>query len=146
MATSQPHVGCVLIIRNKSSKRVAFLLRQNTRWMNGYYGAPGGKIEKGESFIESAIREAKEEVNILIKPENLRFVHVLHLNIPDEWMHIVFEVVDYEGEPSNAEPSVHGELAWLDPLNLPENVLPSNKAIFEQVRKGNFYSEITNDQ
>lgn len=144
--TATPYLASFVIIRNKEGK-IAFVLRSNTGWMNGFYGLPSGKVEKVESFSEAAIREGKEEIGITFKPENARFVHVMHRSTHDEgnntndWVDVFFEVADFEGEPHNAEPDVHGELAWLDPKNLPENVVPSVRRAIEHIEQGDLYSE-----
>lgn len=41
------------------------------------------------------------------------------------WVDVYFEVKAYEGSVINAEPHMHSELAWLDPNDLPKNVIPS---------------------
>lgn len=44
------------------------------RQQNGFYGFPKGHVELGETEIETAIRETKEETNIDVEiNENLRF-------------------------------------------------------------------------
>ena len=40
------------------------------------FGLPGGKLEKGESFEEAAIREVKEETGLDIK--NLELIFAMH--------------------------------------------------------------------
>ena len=44
------------------------------RYKNGqcYYVLPGEQIEESESQIEAAIREIKEEVQLIFKPEDLK--------------------------------------------------------------------------
>lgn len=143
--TATPYLASFVIIRKEG--KIAFVLRTNTGWMNGYYGLPSGKVEKVESFSEAAIREGKEEIGITFKPKNARFVHVMHRSThaeddnTNDWVDVFFEVTDFENEPYNAEPDVHGELAWLDPKNLPENVVPSVKRAIEHIEQGELYSE-----
>lgn len=113
--------------------------------MDNYYGLPSGKVEKNEAFVAAAIREAKEEIGIVIKSGDLRHVLTMHRKKPkdndNEWVDMFFEVGSYEGEPYNAEPHIHSELAWLDIHNLPENVIPNVKEALKQIEAGNTYCE-----
>jgi 8-oxo-dGTP pyrophosphatase MutT (NUDIX family) len=137
--TATPYTAAYVIMRRQG--KVAFVLRQNTDWMNGYYGLPSGKIEKGESAMRAAIREAKEEVGVTITPDQLR--HILTGDRHDEidWMDICFEASGWAGEPYNAEPHMHSELSWLNPDDLPENVIPSVRFYIEQIKTGATYAE-----
>lgn len=137
--TATPYIASYVIIRKEG--KIAFVLRSNTGWMNNYYGLPSGKTEKDESFSSGAIREAKEEIGISVKPEHLRFAHVMHRNEGMDWVDVYFDVSEWEGTPYNAEPHMHSELAWLDPINLPKNVIPSVKFALEQIQAGKSYSE-----
>jgi 8-oxo-dGTP diphosphatase len=137
--TATPRIASYVIIQKGG--KTAFVLRSGTDWMNGFYGFPSGKIEKNEPYTLGAIREAKEEVGIDIAPEDLVFTHVMHRNEGSDWVDIYFTVTKWQGEPYNAEPHMHSELAWLDPQNLPENVIPSVKAAVEHINDGKAFSE-----
>ena len=140
--TSRPYAAAYLVVRRDN--KVAFVLRSNTNWMNGHYGLPSGKVEKQESFTGAAVREGAEEIGIEVKPGNLKFVHAMQRSTQDEnseWVDMFFEPIDYKGEPYNAEPDIHGELVWLDPSDLPENVVPSVKYALQQIEQGHLYSE-----
>ena len=65
-------VGLVLIEDNK----VLMMKRQNTGYMDGMYALVAGHVEVGESFKAAIIREAKEEVGITLKEENLVYKYV----------------------------------------------------------------------
>jgi ADP-ribose pyrophosphatase YjhB (NUDIX family) len=110
--------------------------------MDNFYGLPSGRVEWDEPFIEGAIREAKEEVGVDIKPEDLRHAITVHRRSPDtDWVDIYFEANKWEGEPFNAEPDKHGELAWLDLDNLPENIIPNVRFALGQIANGQTYAE-----
>jgi 8-oxo-dGTP diphosphatase len=52
--------------------------RQNTGFADGCYHLPAGRLEAGESVIDALIREAREETGIVIWPDAIDFVHVMH--------------------------------------------------------------------
>lgn len=140
--TARPYGAGFVIIRQNN--KVVFVLRQNTDWMNGYYGLPSGKVEKGETFTECAIREAREEAGVTITEEDLRPVHFMHRKSTDDtdsWVDVYFEVSSYSGEVINGEPELHSAIEWLDLNDLPANIIPPVKAALENIKAGKIYSE-----
>jgi 8-oxo-dGTP diphosphatase len=141
--TARPYIASYMILRRDG--KIAFVLRQNTAWMNGYYGLPAGKVEHNESFTSAAMREAKEEAGVEVRNTGIKHALTVHRNDPESdvhfWVDVYFEVVDWEGEPHNAEPHMHAELTWLDPNNLPENIIPGVKFAIEQIQAGTTYAE-----
>lgn len=141
--TQRPHVASYVLA--KRDGKIAFVFRKNTSWMNNFYGLASGKVETGESFTEAAIREAEEEIGIKVRSENLTPVLTMHRfdigNHAPEWVDVFFEATEWEGEPVNNEPDIHGEVAWFDPKDLPENVIPSVKAAIEAIESGKNYIE-----
>lgn len=136
--TAQPYIAVYVIFRKNNE--VAFLLRQNTNWMDGFYTLPAGKVEKNEPYIAAAIREAKEEVGVA--PQEITHVLTAHRhNEAMDWVDVIFEAIKWEGELTNAEPDVHAELAWFDPSDLPENVTPPVKHYLAEIQDGNTYTE-----
>lgn len=140
ISPATPNVAAFVVVRK--NQKVAFVLRAHGIWMSGNYGLPSGKVEETESFKQCALREAKEEIGITVKPSDLIYLHTLHRQSEDsEWVDVIFEATKWQGEPYNAEPNVHAELAWLDPSNLPDNVVPPVRYALEQIAKGKQYSE-----
>lgn len=122
-----------------------FVLRGNTKWMNGYYGLPSGKVEDGEGFLMAAVREAREEVGVELAPETLRHVVTVWRQAEEpgfEWCDVAFVAGTWSGEPYNAEPTVHDRIAWFGLDELPENIVPNVKEIISCYQKGQTYSEI----
>ena len=144
--TQRPYAASYVIVKNAEGK-VAFVMRSNTSWMNGFYGLPSGKTEIGEAFSAGAIREAQEEIGIVVKSEDLKPTLTVHRNSKQndgasmEWVDQYFLVTTWEGEAFNAEPDVHNELAWLDPDNLPDNVIPEIAASVKAWSEGKSYFE-----
>lgn len=141
--TQRPFAASYVIFRKGS--KAAFVLRQNTRWMNGYYGLIAGKVENGESFTKAAIREAVEEAGVTLHPEQLRPVMLCHRRESDSqddtWADMLFEVTEWKGEVVNAEPHMHEKIEWLDLDSLPDNVIPSLAAMLRAYRAGQIYYE-----
>lgn len=140
--TAQPYIASYVLV--KKDGKIAFVLRSNTGWMNNHYGLPSGKVEEGETFTEAAIREAKEEVGITLRPENLHQVLTGHRREQGDtmsWVDVFFEAAEWEGEVINAEPHMHSAVEWFSLDNLPENIIPSVRYYLEKVQAADTYCE-----
>ena len=120
--------------------------RFNTGYMDGKYQMPSGHIESQEYPAEAAIREAKEEVGVDIRLEDLEFVHVAYRvkNLAvqsSDYAAFFFRARKWEGEPTNKEPEKCDDLAWFTYDALPENVAPPIKHVLESLARGELYSE-----
>ena len=98
--------NCVLIRDNK------ILLLQKPR--RGWWVAPGGKMEPGESVRGSCIREFREETGIYLKNPQLKGVFTMIMQENDqllsEWMMFNFLATDSDG--MRFEHSDEGKLEW----------------------------------
>ena len=141
LPTATPYIASYIIIKNNEG-RIALLLRKNTAWMDGHYGLPAGKVEKNESFVAGAIREVREEIDLTVSEKDMQHVLTMHRKSPDStWVDLFFMATTWQGEPRNAEPNVHSELAWFAVDNLPTNIVPNVKEALEQITKGVMYTE-----
>ena len=88
------------------------LLLQKPR--RGWYVAPGGKMESGESIYEAAIREFQEETNVTPQNVHLKGVYTMIIKngeqVVDEWMLYTFLAKGVEGTPF--EETREGKLGW----------------------------------
>lgn len=82
--------------------------------MQGFYGFPKGHVEIGETEVETAIRETKEETNIdVVVDENLRFSlsYIVNNNIDKE-------VVYFVAKPLNSSITIQEsellDAKWID--------------------------------
>lgn len=138
--TATPYIAVFVLLRK--GNKAAFLLRQNTGWMDGYYDVVAGKVEIDETYSQAAVREVKEEAGVDIKSSDLNPLLTNHRKSKDmTWIDIVFEIHTWKGEPYNAEPEKHSSLDWLDLNNLPDNVAPPGRWRIDQATTGKSYSE-----
>ncbi len=141
--TARPYAASYVLLMSEG--KYLFVRRANTDWMNGYYSLPAGKVEKNEGFLAAAIREAQEEVGVTIAPEDLDFTLLMWRHEADEpdmeWCDAVFTAGSWQGEPRNAEPRLHDEIAWFPPDALPDNVIPHERKIIEAALRGKLYLE-----
>jgi len=97
-------VGAIVIILD-SEDRVLLLRRTpGNYWAAGQWGFPGGKLEPGESAKEAAIRETKEESNLVVtnlvdiklkldKPLGMFYTRSYSGNIKIDFEHTAWEWV-----------------------------------------------------
>lgn len=127
----------------RDGNKVLLSLRQNTGWKDGWFSLVAGHVDGGEAAELAMIREAKEEIGIDIRPEDLRHVYTMHRlgdDPNDEYVDVGFECKWWTGEITNCEPEKCGELRWVDVSNLPENVLEHVRVVLENYPKGITYS------
>ncbi|MET7418980.1 NUDIX hydrolase [Dactylosporangium sp. NPDC005555] len=87
----------------------------------GTWSVPGGHLEFGESFEDTAVREVAEETGVQIA--RVRFGAVTNDVFTDEDRHYVtvWMLSDHvAGEPAILEPDKCTDLAWHDFDNLPD--------------------------
>lgn len=124
---------------------VLLLQRGNTGWMDGMWSVPAGAIDGGETLMDAVIREAKEEVDVIVTPESVRLVHTMHcFTGEDEWLGQYFLAEQWDGEPILNEPEKHSGLQWCSVDSLPGTVIPYVKQAMENYRAGIAYSEYSN--
>lgn len=128
----------VLLVNERSE--VLLLRRKNTGFADGLYALPGGKIETGETALEAARREVKEEVRVSV--EHLYLVHVVdRQGLETEFYIFVFKAEKWSDAVSNCEPHKSDDVRWFPLCALPENMLPAHRQAVELSQKGVLYSE-----
>lgn len=130
-------VNLVLTRVNEIGKTEILLqLRQNTGYMDNKYDfACSGHVNKGESFTEALVREAREEIGITVDEEDLVFKAVNH-HFSADHVQLFFSTTNYEGVPTVCEPNECGGLLWADIDSLPENTIPYVANVIEDIKLG----------
>ena len=75
-------------------------------------------------MLTALIREAQEELGILIEAEDVRFVQIMHNSYGIGRIALFFEARTWKGEVANMEPHKCDDLQWFDLANLPDNMVP----------------------
>lgn len=125
--------------KKKGKKEILLALRKNTGYNDGQYELPGGHVDEGEDLLQAMVREAKEELNIDLKIENLKIEHILH-HYKGNRLKFVISANSYEGELRIGEPDKCERLDWFDIKILPENLDKKVKKVLEEINKGIFFN------
>lgn len=104
--------------------QLLLLRRFNTGFRDGEYSVPAGHLDGGETVMQAAIREAKEETGVNLEETDLTFSTVMHRIEDDERVDFFVLPHKWQGEPFNAEPDKCDDLRWVDVHQLPANTVP----------------------
>jgi ADP-ribose pyrophosphatase YjhB (NUDIX family) len=63
---------------------VLLLRRFNTGYEDGNYSVPAGHLEGDETVVQAAIREAREEIGVELRPDEVAVVGTMHRKSGDE--------------------------------------------------------------
>lgn len=126
-----------LILKNDDGQ-ILLQRRQGTKLWPGFLALPAGHIDKGENAYEAAIREAREELGIEISPDDIVDTYVVNRknkSLPS-YYDVYFEISKYIGEIKINEPEKCSELVWVDPNNLPYDMIDFEKEAIDNNYKG----------
>ncbi len=118
------------VVLLNADKKVFMMRRTNTEWCNGYYNVPAGKVERHETFIDTAIREAREEAGITVRAEDLELflVQNRHEGAQDknpDWVDVFFLAHKWENEPTIAEPKKADHAGWFAADDASIKIIPN---------------------
>ncbi len=123
--TNQRHMvrAAVYLVIEKDDD-VLLLRRYNTGYRDGEYTLPAGHVEANETFIQTCVREAKEEVCLDIKPEDLKLIHVMqrHENGVDV-IDYYFQAKKWAGKPKIGEPHRADDVLWVSRDEVPSRAI-----------------------
>ncbi len=119
---------------------VLLQLRQGTGYRDGHWAcAAAGHVEAGESVVEAAGREAREEIGVdLEELEPLTAMQRTGGNgrPVDERVDFFFTCRRWSGEPRRLEPHKSADLRWWPLGALPDPVVPHELAVLDLLRAG----------
>ena len=122
--------------------QVLLLRRFQIGYEDGNYSVVAGHANGNETLTQAMAREALEEAGIVVDPDDLVLVHVMHRRTEDERVDFFFSASRWAGDPRNAEPHKCSDVRWFPRDQLPPNVVPYVRIAIEHVRSGVVYSEL----
>ena len=125
---SLPAPALVTLVYCVRDDKVLLLNRKKPPYP-GYWVAPGGKIDPGESPREGALRELYEETGLSAKHAELRAIISETSPHPEwQWLIFIYRVKEPEGELIS-DPC-EGELHWFSTDELDTVKIPPGDRIF----------------
>jgi mutator protein MutT len=146
MAKEEFYSAVYLIIKDDNGN-ILLQRRQGSKLWPNFLALPAGHIDKGELSKEAAIREAYEELGIEIEEKDLIFKYVLCRKNKSlkSYFDIFFEVKKYKNKIRIAEPEKCTELKWVNPSNLPDDMITYEIEVLNEIADGNIYGETLAD-
>lgn len=113
MSAKRHLVRAAVFIMFEKDDKVLLLRRHNTGYRDGEYTLPAGHVEANETFLQTCVREAKEEVCVDVLPQDLKLAHVMqrHENGVDI-VDYYFTVRVWRGEPRIGELHKADDIKW----------------------------------
>ena len=134
--------GSVHILFHRNEE-VLLLKRQNTGFQDGNWSVVAGRMDGNEEVVAAAIREAKEEAGVDIKPEQIEIVGMMHRkNTTSEWVDFFLKAHDWQGEITNMEPEKCEQLKWFPVSELPSTMISYIRVAVEHKQEGLWFESI----
>lgn len=100
----------MVMIENPENGQV--LVQKRVKYWTGVT-FPGGHVENGESFTQSAIREVKEETGLDIKnPKLCGTVHWCHKDTDERYIVLLYKSTEFSG--TLVDKTDEGEVFWIN--------------------------------
>ncbi len=120
-------IGVHLILRKND--KILLARRYGTGYADGCYNFPCGHLDPDEEVKTGLIREAKEELGIIIKEADLTFIGCTHWRSNKQSVNLFFECQQWQGEPENGEPDKCDDVSWFALCGLPEKMVSQTAVV-----------------
>ena len=133
----------------RRADEVLLQLRRGTGYMDGYWAcAAAGHVERGESVVAAAVREAREELGIDVAAADLLGLTGMHRTNGtgdpiDERVDWFFQCTRWTGVPVLQEPDKAADLRWFALDALPDPVVPHERAVLDALVSGSVPAVMT---
>lgn len=139
-----PRVGVGIIVLKKVDGKQYIMLHQRKGTLGpGYWGSGGGHLELGESLMEGALRELREEAGEDLVVDDVQFMGVMNFTEmqPKHFVDVSFVARWVSGEPTNNAPRETTDWQWVPIDSLPEPLFPPVKIYLEGLQKGQVFHD-----
>jgi mutator protein MutT len=129
----KPIEAVCAVIRRKD--KFLITLRMEKSPMGHCWEFPGGKMEKGETVEECAIRECREEIGVEVKP--IRRLQDLNYDYPHGFIHLYFVLCEIvAGQPQTIECR---DAKWIHPSEFEKYEFPpADRGVIEELLKPSY--------
>jgi 8-oxo-dGTP diphosphatase len=122
--------SAVFVALRNDKGEVLLHRRCNTGYMDGRYDLPSGHVERGESILQAAIRELREEAGVAAKQSDLRLWHINQFGANDQFYNNFFFLTDsWQGEPAIMEAEKCDDMQFFPLDKLPKLTAGSHVAL-----------------
>ena len=122
---------------------VVLLRRARTGYLDGWYALPGGHLQRGESIVECAMREIREETGIDVAASQLRGAAVMPYQSGEhQGIDFIMACEDFTGEPTLAEPDRADAIGFWPADALPPNTVPYLRRALELAANREWFLEV----
>lgn len=111
--------------------RVLLIRRARTGFFDGLYSLPGGHVEDGESLVDAAVRESREELGVVIEARDVEMIGVMHRKSDTNRIDFFVRALAWTGVPRVAEPDKCDGLAWFARDRLPADTVAYVRSALE---------------
>ncbi|MET9393818.1 NUDIX domain-containing protein [Streptomyces sp. NPDC006624] len=136
-------IGVHLYLQNSHGQILLGLRHPDSKFGANEWHFLAGHCER-EAAIRCLVREAEEEAGLLVDPDSVELVHVIHHSdspTARPRIGLVFRAHSWSGTPRLLEPDRCVEWRWWDPTDLPAAVVPYSRVAIEGIVAGRLYSE-----
>lgn len=134
---NRTHTRIAVFLVGMRDQHILLGKRINTQHMNGCWSLCAGHVYEDESIVQAMIREAYEECNLILTPEDLQLVGAMHHRSPPfDYINFVFKADLTNHELYNNEPHKCQTLAFYPLHELPMPVEPYIRDIIERTVQG----------
>lgn len=126
----------LVMIRNSKGE---FLIHKRPESQKGFYGVTGGHCQAGETGLQGAIAETKEELGIDLKPEELTFLYGRRQDDKKMFLEVFFAQKDID--ISSLKPQKE-EVEFVEWMNIEKIKSLDNKSQFLSAHVDEIYRTI----
>ncbi|WP_432016389.1 NUDIX domain-containing protein [Streptomyces hydrogenans] len=140
---TEPHIVGVHLVLERDGQVLLGRRHPDSAYAGGMWHVLAGHCAR-ESATACLVREAKEEAGLLVDPDGLDLVHLVHMvDRPGELprVQLFFRARAWEGTPRVLEPDKTVAWRYWDADRLPAELVPYTRAALGGIRAGRPYTE-----